>query len=356
VSFSSARLLVAGTGAIGGITAAYLKRAGFDVTAVDPWYQNVEAIRRGGLAVKSPDEDFNVPLPALHLDDLALSAEAAFDLAFLAVKSYDTEWMLRAIVPFLKADAPVVSTQNGINEDRIASIIGRDRTIGCVVHMNGGMFEPGVVTRYASPAWHTFTIGELDASVTPRIEELEEAMSSVGRTDATSNIRGQLWSKLTLNAMSNGLSGLTGFTSRRLWTDPRAVTLMTHVGGEAVLASQALGVEMEAVQPTGAPRPLPAELLKRAHLGDAPAMAEVLDTWREAGLARSGGRENRPSLLQDVTKGRRTEIDYLNGYIVQQGAAVGVATPANESIVTRVKALERGELQQGEANLDALAL
>src|SRR5258707_1052930 len=265
-------IAIAGTGAVGGTTGAYLRRAGRDVVLVDGWHQNVEAIRRDGLLLKGRDDDFVVEARALHLDELA-RLDRPLDVVLLAVKSYDTEWMVRALAPYLAHDGCIVSLQNGINEERVAELVGQERTVGCVVHMAAGMFEPGVATRYSRDDWLTYSIGELDGRDSARVHQLAERLSPADPVEVTGDVWGVLWAKLAVNVMNNGLSGLTGLTSPRLWQDPRGLAAMVRVGGEAVAVCDALGRRMHPVQPTGAPRsPAPAAL-RLAMGGDPAALA-----------------------------------------------------------------------------------
>jgi 2-dehydropantoate 2-reductase len=156
--------------------------------------------------------------------------------------------------------------------------------------------------------------------------------------------------------MSNGLTGLTGLTSPGLWLDPRGFAAMVRVGGEVVAVSEALGHHMHPIEPTGAPNPLPADALRRAAEGDVEAAEEVRAVFvATAEARRRGGRENISSLLQDVLKRRRTEIEYLNGDVARRGARLGVPTPANALVVDLVQRLERGEVARDPANLDAFA-
>jgi 2-dehydropantoate 2-reductase len=348
-------IAIAGTGAVGGTTGAYLRRAGHDVLLVDAWHQNVEAIRRDGLALKGPHDEFRVNARALHLDELSGLAEP-LDVVLLAVKSYDTEWMARALLPYLAPDGCVVSLQNGLNEDRIAGVVGVERTLGCVVHFSVGMFEPGVATRYTRADWQTFSVGELDGRRTPRVDRIAELLGDVGPVEVTRDIRGALWMKLCINAMNNGLTGLTGLTSPGLWVDPRGFGAMVRIGGEVVAVSEALGRQMEPIEPTGAPKPLPPEALRRAAAGDEAALEDVRAVFvGTAEARRRGGRENLSSLLQDVMKRRRTEIEYLNGEIVRRGSELGIPTPANALVVDLVQRLERGDLARDPSNLDEFA-
>jgi 2-dehydropantoate 2-reductase len=345
-------IAIAGTGAVGGTTGAYLRRAGHDVLLVDAWQQNVEAIRRDGLVLKGRDEEFRVEARALHLDELA-RMDAPLDAVLLAVKSYDTEWMVRAVLPYLAPDGWIVSLQNGVNEEPIAALVGAERTVGCVVHFSVGMFEPGVATRYTRSDWPTFTLGELDGRRSERVERLAALLEAVGPVEVTTDIWDVLWMKLAVNAMNNGLTGLTGLTSPGLWLDPRGFSAMVRIGGEVVAVSEGLGHRMRPIEPTGAPRPIDPAALRRAAEGDEAALADVRAVFTETAEARRrGGRENLSSLLQDVMKRRRTEIEYLNGYVARRGAELGIPTPANSLVVDLVHRLERGELARDPANLD----
>lgn len=344
------RILIAGGGAIGGAAAGYIARAGEDVTVVDGWHRNVEAIRRHGLRVEGPDEQFSVSLKALQLDELATS----FDVVLIAVKAYDTEWMCRLLEPHLSSSGVVVSLQNGINEDVIASLVGARRTLGCVVHMNGGLFQPGVVTRYSGRGWTAYTLGALEDGDPGRLAEVTELLSSVGTTKTTHNIRGALWGKLALNAMNNGLAALAGLTTSRLWVDDDALRIMVGIGAETAAVAAAAGIDMEAIKPTGAPRPLSAEVLRAAGTGDAGPYEEARAVFAMTAAARSGRRESVSSLLQDVQKGRRTEISHLNGYISRLGAGNGIPTPLNNAIVEMVKSLEMGDFEPGDPDWRSL--
>jgi 2-dehydropantoate 2-reductase len=338
--------LVAGLGAIGGVAACYLARSGADVTGLDPWYEHVLLVRDEGLRLRSPDEEFGIRLPVLLPDEL--SAAAPYDVVLLCVKSQDTEWMTRLVLPYLGADAFIVSLQNGINEPRIAAIAGAERTVGAVVHMNAAIFDPSLVQRFSHPEWATYSLGELDGSPSPRVDALAEMLSAAGHTDVSRSIYGALWSKLAVNAMANPLGGITGLTSRQVWGDPDIAPLAVRLAAETVAVGEALGHKVEDVHPTGAPSPLTAGLLART-ASDPAAMATATAILAALAAARAG-RENPVSLLQDLLKGRRTEIDYLNGQVVTSAATVGVPTPLNSAIIPIVKEVERGRLKRRREN------
>ena len=169
------KIAVIGCGAIGGSVSVDLTEAGLDVTVIDQWPEQVETVRSSGLTVTMPDREVHAVLDAIHLHELA-SRVPSFDIVFLAVKSYDTRWLVELIEPYLKEDGVVVGLQNGMNNDAIASIVGKQRTIGCVVELSGEIFEPGILQRDTSRDGTWFALGELDGSVTSRVKEIKSIM------------------------------------------------------------------------------------------------------------------------------------------------------------------------------------
>ena len=332
--------MVMGAGAIGAFTAAQLARADIPVTMVDPWFHHLEAVRRNGLRLVTPSEDVRVLVRTLHIDELDKSAP--IDVAIVAVKSYDTEWAVRLVAPYMSDKGFVVSAQNGLNEERIARMVGPGKTVGCVVHMGGGLYEPGTVTSTIQPGWSAFSVGELDGRTSTRISLLAQILGTVGATHVTDDIWSALWTKLLLNVMSNGLSGLSGYSTTELWTDDVAVRAMVQLGGEAIQVAQLLDQKPNDIRPTGSPDPIRLESILLAYQGDSSALQDVAAAFRRSASRRIGTTEARASLLQDLLKGRRTEIDYLNGEIVRRGSDIGVSVSSNAQLVQLVKEVESG--------------
>ena len=119
------RVCIVGAGAVGGYVGAHMAHAGVDVTLVDAWPEHVQAIRSEGIVVSGMAGTVATPLRVLHVSDVPqLVREQPFDFAFIAVKSYDTKWATQMVLPYLAPAGCVVSLQNGINEDAIASVAG----------------------------------------------------------------------------------------------------------------------------------------------------------------------------------------------------------------------------------------
>ncbi|MBT8004273.1 MAG: ketopantoate reductase family protein, partial [Rhodospirillales bacterium] len=188
------KIAVLGTGSIGSSVGADLTHAGLDVTLIDQWPAHVEAMKANGLHIQFPDEDLNLPVAAWHLCELAEHVPE-FDVVFLAVKSYDTLWMLQLMEPYLKDNGVVIGLQNAMNDERISSVVGVERTIGCVVELSAEIFTPGLVKRDTTRDHTWFGLGELDGTITPRLEMVKSIMENVAKITLTNNVEGGKWTK-----------------------------------------------------------------------------------------------------------------------------------------------------------------
>ena len=204
------------------------------------------------------------------------------------------------------------------------------------------MYEPGHAIRTDAGS-AGFKIGEHDGRDTPRARALAEAMSAVAPTTVTTNLWGERWSKLAINCMANPIAGLSGLGTAELRTEPGPRRLAVFLAAEVVRVGRARGFEIEPMWGISAQRFVDA--------AEGRGLEEVeADLGRDA-KSRVGGR---PSLLQDVIRRRRTEIDYLNGYVVDEGRKVGVATPFNQAIVDVYRRYGVGELTPDPKNLEPL--
>ena len=166
-------------------------------------------------------------------------------------------------------------------------------------------------------------------------------MGDAGITKTTTNLWGERWAKLATNSMSNAIAGFTGLMSAELRFNPEVRDLSIRIAAELVRVAEAHGVSVEPISG------VPAELFNRA-LEDGAAREEVEGLMVEAGKNIGTGR---PSLAQDLLKGRATEVEYLNGYVVRKGQQVGVPTPVNQAIVDLTRRVDSGEIEASLSNL-----
>ncbi|HEX6528365.1 MAG TPA: 2-dehydropantoate 2-reductase [Burkholderiales bacterium] len=343
------RIAIVGAGALGGYVGGNFARQGLDVTLIDPWPENVETIRRGGLELDglTPEEKFTAKPNIIHVTEVQALARTPVDVAFVAMKSYDTLWATALIAPYLSERGFVVSLQNCMNEETIAGVVGWGRTVGVVAsQISVDLYEAGRIRRTIAKGGAKYTIfrvGEPHGRVTPRVEELVEWFRAIDSAKATTNLWGERWSKLVQNAMGNGVTAATGMTTPACLADTKIRRFQIALAGEGIRVGQALGYQLEKI------RAIEPELLARAAEGDAGALAQVEDVI----VPKSNPRADiqRPSMAQDILKGRRTEIDAMNGYIARKGEQVGVAAPSHRKLADLVTRIERGELRPAPALL-----
>lgn len=336
------RLAVVGTGAIGSVIGGYLSRAGRDVTLIDTWAAHVDAMEENGLHITAENGEFATPVNAMHLGDVN-AVQEPFDAIFLAVKSYDTVWATHFALRYLKPTGVIISAQNGINDETIASIAGFSREIACVITLGAGLYEPARAIHTGDPNKLSFTLGELNGLPTERAQALANVMNDIGPTKVSRNIWGERWAKLAVNSMANPIAASTGLGSAAVRSTPGVNDVSINIAAEVVRVAQALGIQVEPISGVPADDYLPTDSVE--------AMEDVKARLAEGASSLGAGR---PSMLQDVMKSRRTEIEFLNGYVAARGDVVGVDTPFCDGIVDIVKRVERGELSTDAANLRPL--
>lgn len=329
------KIAVLGTGANGSSATANLFEAGYDVVMIDQWAAHVEAVRENGLLIKMPDRDLHVHPRAYHLSDICTLNEK-YDIVFLMAKAYDTRWLCEFIKPYLQEDGLLVGIQNAMTVDDISEILGSSRTLGCVVEMSSEIFTPGIVQRNNTPEHTWFGIGSVDPSTADRVAEIEEILSNVGKVTISSNIMSAKWMKLVVNTMCLGphaMLGLTLFEARDL---PGMREFISRVGTEALTAGQELGYTIE-----------PIFGLTPDDVKDTNSLLEKLMDK----LAKDVGPSARDCVLQDHLKGRYSEVDMINGLVVEEFEGRGKSAPANAVVAEITRQIQAGELKPDPANL-----
>jgi 2-dehydropantoate 2-reductase len=285
------------------------------------------------------DGDVKVPIRAHHLCDLA-SANLEFDIVFLAVKSYDHRWLAEFIKPYLKSDGVLVGVMNGMNDDSIASIVGRNRTVGCCIELSAEIFTPGLVQRNTTHKGTWFAVGELDGVYTPRVKELQAILSHVARCDVTGNIYGAKWTKLIANTMTMGPHGLLGLRNGEAAVLPGMADIAASIGRESLAVGTALGYRIEPIFGLRAD--------EFAGSGD-----ENLATTRNA-LMRHVGSNSRTAPIHDHIKGRKSEMEFITGVVTKKGKELGIPTPNNDAVLEIDRKINKGEIKMDRSNFELL--
>jgi 2-dehydropantoate 2-reductase len=276
------------------------------------------------------------PVQAMHCCELCTLHEP-FDIVFITAKSYDTCWMVELIKPYLRPNGVLVSLQNSLNDEWIAPLVGYQRDVAGVIELSAETLEPGVVQRNTPPARTWFAVGELHGRVTPRLGEIAGILGAAGKTEISPNIWGAKWSKLTVNCMSQALSAILGISDWEISQNPRLLELSIRLGRECLQAGTALGYRAEPIFGLSAEEFLGAAdgVLKKTLLT----------------LVAHIGRKAKNSMLQDLVKGRRSEIDFMNGLVAKKGREAGIPTPLNDAITSLVQRIEQGDLRPAAGNI-----
>ncbi len=314
-------IAVLGAGAIGGSLGALLAANGHDVTLVGRPSQ-VASIRESGLRMDGCLGPFIAKvLPAETLDHRP-------DLALLAVKTQDVEGTVRLHERFLRG-APLVTLQNGVRSDEIvARVLPRDFLLSAVVQITATYLEPGCITLVDRGR---LVLGRPQEPRDGLVSQVASVLDAAVPTAVTDNVVGAHWLKLIMN-LNNALPALTNRSVREVAADPFLQRLAVRLMREGVRVADGAGIDLE---PLNGVSVRTVRLLSRLPTSWAARMfgsraGSLGGEWPVLG-----------STLQSLRRGRPTEIDYLNGEIVQQGQRLGIPTPANAKTVELVHEVER---------------
>lgn len=312
-----------GAGAIGGITAALLEGAVSRVAVLDANRGHVARLRDPGLRLDRLGAVRDVRLDAYtSVDELA----GEFDFGLIALKAPTLEAAL-APVAARGCVETFVALGNGLVHDRIAAIVGRDRLIAGTVEWGATNVGPGHLRQTTD---NPFVIGELDGQPRERTQALARALAPVAEVRVTGNIGGQLWSKLLVNSALSGLGVVGGCTYGEVASDPAGRVAIQELWAEGYQLGVDQGLVLEPVLGIEA-GDLAAD--------DPEARDRALETVvRHAGATRA-------SMLQDVERGLKTEVDVINGAVVARAHELGREAPCNERVVKLVHRFECGELK-----------
>jgi 2-dehydropantoate 2-reductase len=346
-------VIIMGAGAIGGFVGGRMALAGQQVILLDPWAEHVEAIRRDGLRLETP-EGIAVARPrALHLHELHLlrrrgETPAAFGI--LSAKLYDTAWAAQLLASLLPAGVPVLTLQNALVEELVGAIAGPQRVLGGVAgQMDVQLLAPGQVKRSRRTGMApepVLKVGETTGRATPRAQAIAARLATAETCVVTTTLWEERWAKLCMNTMTSGVSGIGGLTLKRVLSDAALRPLLLRLAAEALAVGAAMGFEPAKLYG------IPAARFPAGAAGDAAALAEIDDALRRQ--TDSMADDGISGTLQDLRKGRRTEVDFFNGFIAERGAALGVPAFTHAAIAARVRALEAGEGQPDPALLKPL--
>ena len=304
------KIYMIGAGAMGGVYGGLLSKAGYDVTLIDIRQDHIGKIREGGIAIEGMRGSHTIKLPALT-DSGGLPPG---DLAIIFTDSNATPDAARAAKKLLKPDGFALTLQNGIgNVEALVAALGRERVIAGV-SMNSAANPAAGRSAYTNVGMTS--IGELDGRDSARVKEVAAMLNKAEiPTEIIPDPMNWIWGKFVLNCGVNALTAITGLRSGEMYRTPEVSALQDRVIDEIMAVVER----------------------KKLNLPEKDPRKKIKDHCRI--------RYNKPSMMQHIEQGRRTEIDALNGALVREAKALGRATPYNEAVVAVVKGLEKSRRQ-----------
>ena len=302
------KICILGSGALGSSIGGVLSEGGLEVYLVDPWAEHINAMNKQGLKLGDGSTERIVKVRAAT--DCQGIGQA--DLILVLVKSYHTKEAIKNAGPIIGDQTVVLSFQNGLgNEETLAEVVGKERVIGGRTFAGGVLLTPGHVI--AGCKGKQTYIGELDGSLTARVNDIAGQFNQAGlETIVSTNIMGIMWDKLLINVATGALSGITRLAYGGLYQVKEVMDCAVEAVSEAIAIAQAMGVELTITDPKA--------------------------IWLKA--AKNLSLDFKASMLQDIEKGSRTEIDFINGSVVRLGEKHGIPTPVNRVLVASIKGIE----------------
>ena len=302
-----------GAGAMGGLFAGMLTRAGQDVWLIDNHKQRAEKINREGLIIEA-SKALEAREPKQETIKIKATTEpqeaGSCDLVIIFVKAYDTEKATRNSLPLTGSKTVWLTLQNGLgNIDKMGKIVGKDRVIAGITYQGATVLEAGRI-RHAGCG--NTVIGEIDGKESERIKSISDIFNQAGiETEISDNIQGVLWGKLLVNAVINPLTAITRERNGQLLESPLLKETMKLIVEEAMRVPLKKGIRLP--------------------------YQKVFEKVEESCYA---SRDNISSMLQDILRKKRTEVDFINGAIVSEAEKMEISTPLNRALWNIVKFLE----------------
>ena len=330
------KTLLIGMGCIGGTVAAMAKDKGFDVECVAHGEESAAFIENEGFILSGFFGDKQVKMKA-YPSVSALNDK--YDVVFIATKYFVLEDVAREILPYLNENSLVVSLQNGICIDALAEIVGKDRAVGCMIGF--GATSKGK-NRVEVTSGGEFFIGMLSGETNGRLEYVRSFLSATLPTQITDNIRGRLFSKLIINSCINSIAGITGKTLGVVVDDRTACDVFLRIAREGMAVAKKMNLKV----------PKYGKLLeyRMLNLGNNKPYNFICQNVVIA-VCKIKYKDVKPSTLQSLEKGQKTEIDIMNGLISSLGREYGVETPVNDLLTKMIKEIENGEREITPDNL-----
>lgn len=329
------RVAIYGAGSLGTILGAFISKAGVSIELINRNKAHVKALQEKGACIVGTLE-FKQPVVAYTPEEM----QGIYDIIFLMTKQQHNAEVVETLRPFLAEDGALVTFQNGLPEVLLADILGEERVLGCTVAWGATLQSPGVCELTSAPDALSFSLGAMSDKRSKHFERVKELLEMMGTVEVEENFIGTRWSKLLINAAFSGMSAVLGCTFGEAagpWASRRIVQGLMK---ECMDVCEAGGIRIEPVQGK--------DIVKLLNYNN--PFKRAL-SFMIIPIAIRKHAKLKASMLQDIEKGKLTEVDAINGAVSDYGRKVGVPTPLNDRVVEIIHAIERGERKACRDNL-----
>lgn len=323
------RVAVYGCGAMGTVLGAFLTKGGAAVDMIDVFDAHVEELNKSGAKLVGY-EDFVQPVHALLPENM----DGIYDYVILMTKQTANQEAFRQIEPHMDENSTILTLQNGMPEPGVSAYFGEERTLGGTIEWGATFRGPGVseVTQPLNGEYIYFNIGTISGEENERVKKAAELLRLMGPTAINPNLMAARWSKLIWNCGMSGMSAALYTTFGGVLDSPKGMIQIGRICEEMGRVCKASGQMIDETELPG----LDAIMKK----GGSETEKEMRDIFAEAYVPL---RSAKASMLQDLEKGRKTEVDMINGFVSAEGRRLGVLTPINDLVVTLVHEMEESE-------------
>ena len=329
------RIAIYGAGSLGTILGAFITKAGVNIELINRNKAHVEALKTKGAQVVGT-MNFNQPVMAYTPDEMS----GEYDILFLMTKQQHNAEVVQMLKNYLAKDGVLVTFQNGLPEVQIAEVLGEERVLGCTVAWGATLKEPGVCELTSEPDALSFSLGSISKNRSKHFAKVKELLEMMGTVDVEENFLGTRWSKLLINAAFSGMSAVLGCTFGEAAGPRNSRRIVQALIKECIDVCKAGGIRIEPVQGKDIVKLLDYNNpLKRAF------------SFFIIPIAIRKHAKLKASMLQDLEKGKLTEVDAINGAVSEYGRKVGCPTPMNDRVVEIIHQIEQNKLKAELKNL-----
>ena len=329
------RIAIYGAGSLGTILGAFISKAGVSIELINRNKPHIEALKSKGAQVVGTIQ-FTQPVIAYTPDEMT----GTYDILFLMTKQQHNHEVVQMLKNFLAPDGVLVTFQNGLPEMQIAEVLGEERVLGCTVAWGATLQEPGICELTSEPDALSFSLGAISKNRSKHFGKVKELLELMGTVDVEENFIGTRWSKLLINAAFSGMSAVLGCTFGEAAGPKESRRIVQALIKECIDVCKAGNIRIEPVQGKDIVKLLDySNALKRAF------------SFFIIPIAIRKHAKLKASMLQDLEKGKLTEVDAINGAVSEYGRKVGCPTPMNDLVVEIIHNIETGKLKPGLENL-----